>query len=107
MRKESLYEGPNPTAENTVQSHFGAALLPRPRDSSHHTWRLWASRVCLTGDSLNLAHSVGPAHMGGKFPTYHWIYWVGPVLGALLTSGFFIVLRLRYGECNPVSIFWN
>jgi aquaporin related protein len=40
--------------------------------------------------------------VGGEFPTYHWIYWVGPVLGALLASGFFVVLRrLRYRECNP------
>jgi hypothetical protein len=37
-----------------------------------------------------------------SFPTYHWIYWLGPVLGAVLAAGFFILLKkMRYNECNP------
>lgn len=40
--------------------------------------------------------------VAGNFPVYHWIYWVGPVLGALLASAFFVLLKkLRYRECNP------
>lgn len=37
-----------------------------------------------------------------SFPTYHWIYWVGPALGALLAAGFFRILKTgRYEEANP------
>ena len=58
--------------------------------------------VYLTGGSLNPARSFGPAVVTGNFPSYHWIYWVGPVIGAVLASAFFILLkRLRYRECNP------
>ncbi|KAH8909362.1 MIP family channel protein, partial [Coniochaeta sp. PMI_546] len=58
--------------------------------------------VFLTGGSLNPARSFGPDVVTGDFPGYHWIYWVGPGLGALLASGFFIILKkLRYRECNP------
>jgi len=58
--------------------------------------------VFLTGGSLNPARSFGPAVVTGTFAGYHWIYWVGPLLGSLLASGFFVLLRrLRYRECNP------
>ncbi|KAB5542745.1 aquaporin-2 [Coniochaeta sp. 2T2.1] len=58
--------------------------------------------VFLTGGSLNPARSFGPSVITGHFGSYHWIYWVGPLLGALLASGFFVLLRrLRYRECNP------
>lgn len=60
------------------------------------------SGVFLTGGSLNPARSFGPDVVTGDFPGYHWIYWVGPGLGALLAAGFFIILKkLRYRECNP------
>lgn len=58
--------------------------------------------VFLTGGSLNPARSFGPCVVTKDFPGYHWIYWVGPLLGSLLASGFFMLLkRMRYRECNP------
>lgn len=37
-----------------------------------------------------------------SFPGYHWIYWVGPLLGSLLASGFYHFLRLvRWERINP------
>jgi len=58
--------------------------------------------VYFTGGSLNFARSLGPAVVIGSFPGYFWIYVVGPLLGALLASGFYSLLKyLRWKECNP------
>ncbi|KAM0718069.1 hypothetical protein Q7P37_006401 [Cladosporium fusiforme] len=40
--------------------------------------------VRFTGASLNPARSFGPDVVNAKFSGYHWIYWVGPLLGSLL-----------------------
>lgn len=58
--------------------------------------------VYYTGGSLNPARSFGPAVVLGKFNSYHWIYWVGPLLGALLASGFYLFIKaLEYETVNP------
>lgn len=55
-----------------------------------------------TGGSLNPARSLGPDVINRHFPDYHWIYWVGPLLGSLLASGFYKVLCLvRWENINP------
>ncbi|THC96087.1 hypothetical protein EYZ11_004460 [Aspergillus tanneri] len=55
-----------------------------------------------TGGSLNPARSLGPDVINRSFPGYHWIYWVGPLLGSLLASGFFGLLTLfEYTTVNP------
>ncbi|KAF7588921.1 hypothetical protein BBP40_004999 [Aspergillus hancockii] len=55
-----------------------------------------------TGGSLNPARSLGPDVINRSFPGYHWIYWVGPLLGSLLACGFFGLLRmLEYQTANP------
>jgi aquaporin related protein len=71
------------------------------------------SGVYFTGGSLNPARSFGPAAVTGQFPGmyiclaviqpridivagYHWIYWIGPVLGSLLATGFYKLMK--YGE---------
>ncbi|KAJ6153640.1 hypothetical protein N7470_006599 [Penicillium chermesinum] len=55
-----------------------------------------------TGGSLNPARSLGPDVINRNFPGYHWIYWVGPLLGSLLASAFFWGLRLvRWEKINP------
>ncbi|PYI36893.1 aquaporin-like protein [Aspergillus indologenus CBS 114.80] len=55
-----------------------------------------------TGGSLNPARSLGPDVINRSFPGYHWIYWVGPLLGSLLACGFFAFLQLfQYQSVNP------
>lgn len=49
--------------------------------------------VYYTGGSLNPARSFGPAVVSG-FVGHHWIYWVGPALGAVLGSGVWLGLRV-------------
>lgn len=37
-----------------------------------------------------------------RFPPEHWIYWVGPLLGAALASGFFWLIKsCDYQTANP------
>lgn len=58
--------------------------------------------IYFTGGSLNFARSLGPAVVNHHFPGYFWIYFVGPLLGSLLASGFFKLLNgMRYQTCNP------
>ncbi|EFQ88452.1 hypothetical protein PTT_15676 [Pyrenophora teres f. teres 0-1] len=50
---------------------------------------LFIAEICsvyFTGGSLNPARSFGPSVVVG-FTSYHWIYWLGPLLGAGLASG--------------------
>ena len=37
-----------------------------------------------------------------SFPGYHWIYWVGPLLGSLLASGFYrLMVFAQWQNINP------
>jgi aquaporin related protein len=58
--------------------------------------------VAYTGGSLNPARSFGPDVVLGKFDGSHWIYWVGPVLGAILAVIFYRFIKLlEYETANP------
>ncbi|OKL61945.1 hypothetical protein UA08_02231 [Talaromyces atroroseus] len=58
--------------------------------------------IYYTGGSLNFARSLGPAIVNHSFPHYFWIYFLGPLLGSGLASGFYYFLnRMRYETCNP------
>ncbi|KAK6850127.1 aquaporin [Apiospora arundinis] len=58
--------------------------------------------VYYTGGSVNPARSFGPCVVLGSFNHYHWIYWVGPILGSLLASGFYLLVKaLEYETVNP------
>ena len=58
--------------------------------------------VYFTGGSLNPGRSFGPAVVIRKFEHYHWIYWVGPLLGALLAAAFYKFIKvLEYETANP------
>lgn len=46
-----------------------------------------------TGTGVNPARSFGAALAARSFPTYHWIYWIGPLLGALLASALWQALQ--------------
>ncbi|KAL1311582.1 hypothetical protein AAFC00_001699 [Neodothiora populina] len=58
--------------------------------------------VYYTGGSLNPARSFGPCVAAGSFEGYHWIYWVGPFLGALISAGYYRFIKyFNYEEANP------
>ncbi|KAI7361258.1 aquaporin-like protein [Hortaea werneckii] len=58
--------------------------------------------VFFTGGSLNPARSFGPCVVLHSFPGYHWLYWVGPILGALLAVAFYRLVKiLEYETANP------
>ena len=45
---------------------------------------------------------MGPDVINRSFPGYHWIYWVGPLLGSLLASGFYgLLVLVRWQNINP------
>lgn len=53
--------------------------------------------VYYTGGALNPARALGPAVVIGSFNHYHWIYWLGPYLGATLAAGFYALNKfLKY-----------
>ncbi|CAK7229655.1 Aquaporin-1 [Sporothrix curviconia] len=55
-----------------------------------------------TGGGVNPARSFGPSVATRTFPGYHWIYWVGPILGSLLATAFYKIIKfLEYETCNP------
>ncbi|KAF2034305.1 aquaporin [Setomelanomma holmii] len=58
--------------------------------------------VSFTGGSLNPARSFGPDVVLRTFDSYHWIYWIGPVLGAILAVVFYRLIKaLEYETANP------
>nr|POE93374.1 aquaporin-1 [Quercus suber] len=58
--------------------------------------------VYFTGGSLNPARSFGPAVVNHNFHGYHWIYWVGPILGSIVAAGFYKFIKvLEYETANP------
>lgn len=58
--------------------------------------------VFFTGGSLNPTRSLGPCVVTGNFPSEHWIYWVGPLLGSLVAVGFYHFIKtLEYETANP------
>ncbi|KAF2738399.1 aquaporin-like protein, partial [Polyplosphaeria fusca] len=58
--------------------------------------------VYFTGGSLNPARSFGPDVILRTFDGYHWIYWVGPMLGAIIAVIFYRLIKLlEYESANP------
>lgn len=66
---------------------------------------LFVSEMCgvyFTGGSLNPARSFGPCVATASFPHYHWIYWLGPVMGTLLAFGLYKLMKFsEYETANP------
>jgi aquaporin related protein len=58
--------------------------------------------VFFTGGSLNPARSFGPCVVTLDFPGYHYIYWLGPLMGTFLAYGMYrIVKSVEYQTVNP------
>lgn len=58
--------------------------------------------VYYTGGAVNPARAFGPCVVVKSFYNYHWIYWVGPILGSMLASGFYMFIKaLEYETVNP------
>ncbi|CDZ98448.1 mip family channel protein [Phaffia rhodozyma] len=58
--------------------------------------------VYYTGGSLNPARSFGPDVVLHEFASYHWIYWLGPALGAMLAAGFYKFIKfMQYETVTP------
>ncbi|KNG48894.1 hypothetical protein TW65_04305 [Stemphylium lycopersici] len=50
-----------------------------------------------TGAGINPARAFSVCVVLGTFPSYHWIYWLGPALGALLATAFYqLICKLEY-----------
>ena len=82
-----------------VEKHRGTFLAPIGIGISVFTAHIVATNW--TGTSINPARSFGPAVLIG-FVGYHWIYWLGPFMGALLAYGVYTVFKwLEYEEANP------
>lgn len=55
-----------------------------------------------TGASLNPVRSFAPCAVTSDFPGYHWIYWAGPFLGALLAGAYSQFARIiRTSKVRP------
>ncbi|PBP16110.1 aquaporin, partial [Diplocarpon rosae] len=55
-----------------------------------------------SGACLNPARSFGPDVVLMDFKSYHWIYWIGPVSGAVIAVGIYKILKLlEYTTANP------
>jgi aquaporin related protein len=60
------------------------------------------ARVYFTGGSLNPARSLGPSLVAKSFLGYHWIYWLGPLMGRLVAGGYYRWIKwMGYQEVNP------
>ncbi|KAH0286522.1 aquaporin-like protein [Aureobasidium namibiae CBS 147.97] len=80
-----------------VEKHRATYLAPVGIGLTLFTLHLFL--VAWTGCSLNPARSLGPAAVAGKFPQYHWIYWIAPLCGGVLSVMYFQLLKaLNYNS---------
>uniref|UniRef100_A0A8D2P7B1 Aquaporin 5 n=1 Tax=Zosterops lateralis melanops TaxID=1220523 RepID=A0A8D2P7B1_ZOSLA len=52
--------------------------------------------IYFTGCSMNPARSFGPAVITRRFSSVHWVFWVGPILGACLASLLYFYILVPY-----------
>jgi len=76
-----------------VEKHKTTPIAPIGVGLTLFACELWA--LNMTGGSLNTARSFGPSVISG-FQSSHWIYWVGPTLGAGLAV--IIYLAAKHSE---------
>lgn len=82
-----------------VEKHRGTFLAPVGIGISVFIAHIAATRW--TGTSINPARSFGPAVVT-SFTNYHWIYWLGPFMGAFLAFAVYSTFKwLEYQNANP------
>ncbi|NXF86716.1 AQP5 protein, partial [Eubucco bourcierii] len=52
--------------------------------------------IYFTGCSMNPARSFGPAVIVRRFSPAHWVFWVGPILGACLAALLYFYILVPY-----------
>jgi aquaporin rerated protein, other eukaryote len=58
--------------------------------------------IYFSGAGINPTRAFGPDVVNHSFPHYHWIYWLGPALGALLAASFYHLLEaFGWRTANP------
>jgi aquaporin related protein len=81
---------------------MGGMSCAYPKSNKACAIGLRSAGVYYTGGSLNPARSFGCAVASRRFVGYHWIYWVGPFLGAAAAAGYYrFVKYFNYEEANP------
>merc|ERR1712078_899162 len=82
-----------------VEKHHGTYLAPVAIGLAAFIAHIVGTRY--TGTSINPARSFGPAVIT-SFPGYHWIFWLGPLLGSTLAFVVYEILKwCRYEYVNP------
>lgn len=82
-----------------VEKHHTTPFAPVGVGITLFICELWS--IPLTGGSVNTARSFGPAVVT-HFADSHWIYWLGPTLGALLAAAVYILAkRSKYWTLAP------
>jgi aquaporin related protein len=57
--------------------------------------------ISTTSAGLNPVRAFSPSVVVGKLVAYHWIYWLGPFLGAILAISYHKLLKfLQYQTAN-------
>jgi len=83
-----------------AEKHQATAFAPVGIGLTLFSCHLFA--VYYTGASMNTARSFGPAVLSRFSTPNHWVYWVGPMLGSLLGSGFYVTIKhYHYWTLNP------
>ncbi|BGO90162.1 hypothetical protein NBRC10512_002555 [Rhodotorula toruloides] len=74
-----------------AEKHRGNFIAPLPIGLALLSSELVS--VYWTGGSLNPARTFGPCVVLTEFSRYHWIYWLGPALGATIAAGFYRFIK--------------
>ncbi|KAH7101916.1 aquaporin-like protein, partial [Auriculariales sp. MPI-PUGE-AT-0066] len=83
-----------------VEKHRSTPFAPVGVGITLFACELWS--IPLTGGAVNTARAFGPAVASGHFGPAHWVYWLGPTLGAILSSAVYILAkRSHYWNLAP------
>ncbi|CUM67415.1 uncharacterized protein PRCAT00005109001 [Priceomyces carsonii] len=57
--------------------------------------------VDTTGAGINPARAFGPCVAARSFPGYHWIYWIGPIIGAIVSAAIYDITEIAAVKTDP------